>query len=149
MWVTRDTVESVPGGKVLKLKGSYFCRGRSSSPSTARRGEPSPFSTTVAINPYLYETPSDVAAYSGFFCSVKCSVAPGRLLSISLSPPSVDPACLPPSPPPLSLSLFPRIFSRYFSQFTNSEIKSERQSNFQDSTLAPRARLESENIARR
>lgn len=56
----------------------------------------SPFSGTMAVNPYLYETPSDIAAYSGFFCSVKCSVAPGRLLSISLSPPSVDPACLPP-----------------------------------------------------
>lgn len=88
----RDTVESVLGGKVLKLRGSYFCRRQSSSSSSSA----SPFSGTVAINPYLYETPSDIAAYSGFFCSVKCSVAPGRLLSISLSPSSVDPACLPP-----------------------------------------------------
>lgn len=110
--VTHDTVESVLGGKVLKLKGSYFCHGRgSSSSSTARRGTASLFSAMVAINSYLYETPSDVAAYSGFFCSVKCSVAPGRLLSISLLPPSVDPACLPPVFSRVAIVLEPRDLS--------------------------------------
>jgi len=36
VWVMRDTVELALGGKVLKLKGSYFCRAQNSS-SSARR----------------------------------------------------------------------------------------------------------------